>query len=197
MHQVSSNLVNCTISLYIILYKQLFHIYFTYLSSIKDGDDYVVGLQLPHSLNLTDLTPQTSFFVYSINDAILEDYEEDFTISISLDNPNVLADIDTSKIEITILDNEGYYTLIIFATALIMYLSITVLRFTFNQPSFVISESVQGTHIILVTIENFDSVIIPQDVSITISAVVDGATSNATQGNALGPLFQFQSTLSL
>ena len=111
MHQVSSNLVNCTISLYIILYKQLFHIYFTYLSSIKDGDDYVVGLQLPHSVSLTDLTPQTSFFVYSINDAILEDYEEDFTISISLDNPNVLADIDTSEIEITILDNEGYYTL--------------------------------------------------------------------------------------
>ena len=87
-----------------ILYLRLFHIY---LSSKKEGDDYVVGLQLPHSVNLTDLTPQTSFFVYSINDAILEDYEENFTISISLDNPNFLALIDTSKVEIKILDNEG------------------------------------------------------------------------------------------
>ena len=45
-----------------------------------------------------------------------------------------------------------------------------------------IGESDQETHFIIVTIENFDSVIIPQDVSITISAVVDDATSNATQG---------------
>ena len=68
-----------------------------------------MGLQLPHSVNLTDLTPQTSFFVYSINDAILEDYEENFTISISLDNSNLLAHIDNiiSEVEIKILDNEG------------------------------------------------------------------------------------------
>ena len=60
-----------------------------------------------------------------------------------------------------------------------------MLRFTFNQPSFVISESAQGTYFIFVTIENFDSVTIPQDVSITISAVVDDATSNATQGTMI------------
>ena len=57
-----------------------------------------------------------------------------------------------------------------------------MLQFTFNQSSFMISESAQGTYFILVTIENFDSVTIPQNVSITISAVVDNATSNATQG---------------
>ena len=64
-------------------------------------------IQLPYSVNLTDLTPQLDFFVYTINDAILEDYEENFTISISLDNPNLLAGFDTSEIEIKILDNEG------------------------------------------------------------------------------------------
>ena len=64
-------------------------------------------IQLPHSVNLTDLTRQSNFFVYTINDAILEDSEENFTISISLDNPNVLAEFDTSVIEIKILDNEG------------------------------------------------------------------------------------------
>ena len=103
----------------------MFHIY---LSSIKEGDDYVVGLQLPHSVNLTDLTPQTSFFVYSINDAILEDYEEDFTISISLDNSNLLAHIDTSEIEITILDNEGWYIILYlyFANFVFAYYSVTV-----------------------------------------------------------------------
>ena len=57
-----------------------------------------------------------------------------------------------------------------------------MLQFTFNKPSFVISESIQETQFILVTIENFDTVIIPQDISIAISAVVDDATSNATQG---------------
>ena len=64
-----------------------------------------------------------------------------------------------------------------------------MLRFTFNQPSFVISESAQGTYYIFVTIENFDSVTIPQDVSITISAVVDNATSNATQGTIIIMLY--------
>ena len=96
MHQVGSNLELCAFSIYSYL-----------LFSLKEGDDYVVGIQLPHSVNLTDLTPQTSFFVYSINDAILEDYEENFAISISLDNPNLLTHIDTSEIEIKILDNEG------------------------------------------------------------------------------------------
>ena len=60
-----------------------------------------------------------------------------------------------------------------------------MLQFTFNQSSFMISESAQETYFIFVTIENFDSVTIPQDVSITISAVVDNATSNATQGTII------------
>ena len=61
-----------------------------------------------------------------------------------------------------------------------------------------ISESAQGTYVILVTIENFDSVTIPQDVSITLSTVVDDATSNATQGTMFwADMYQFQSTLSL
>ena len=40
---------------------------------------------------------------------ILEDFEEYFTISISLDNANLLADIETTQVEITIRDNEGKF----------------------------------------------------------------------------------------
>ena len=58
----------------------------------------------------------------------------------------------------------------------------TVLRFSFEEPSYEVSESVQETHYLLVMIENFDSVTIPESVTITISAVVNTATSNATQG---------------
>ena len=57
-----------------------------------------------------------------------------------------------------------------------------MLQFTFSETSFVTSESAQETHFISVMIENFDSVTIPQDVSIVFSAVVDAATSSATQG---------------
>ena len=76
------------------------------ISYIKDGDDYVVGYP-PSSVILNGTTHNGTFLVNATDDAILEDYEEDFIISISLDNPNVLTDIDTSEIEITILDNEG------------------------------------------------------------------------------------------
>ena len=76
---------------------------------IKDGDDYIVEIPSPHTINLTDFTPQINFFVHTINDTILEDFEEDFTISISLDNPNVLVDTFIPEIEMKILDDEGWY----------------------------------------------------------------------------------------
>ena len=57
-----------------------------------------------------------------------------------------------------------------------------MLRVSFKQPSFMVSESVRDTQHLPVMIDNFDSV--PDGVSISISAVVNNATSNATQGDS-------------
>ena len=72
-------------------------------------EDYDTGIPSPHSVSLTNSTSQHTFVVSATNDNMLEDYEESFTISISLDNPNVLVSIDTSVVPITILDDEGKF----------------------------------------------------------------------------------------
>ena len=64
-------------------------------------------MDIPSSVNLTKSSSQQNFIVNAKNYIILEDYEEYFTISISLDNLNVLASIDTSAVVVTIRDNEG------------------------------------------------------------------------------------------
>ena len=65
--------------------------------------------QLLIALNNSDR--EISFHVLTIDDTILEDYEERFGIAISLENPSILAEIkdDHSYYNITILDNEGSY----------------------------------------------------------------------------------------
>ena len=45
----------------------------------------------------------------AVDDIILENDEERFSISIALNNPEVLAEIDSSgsQVDVTITDNEG------------------------------------------------------------------------------------------
>ena len=75
---------------------------------IKAGDDYdIVGVPLSHTLHLTSSNSQSTFTVRAVDDMIVEDYEESFTISISLYEANVQTEIGTSEVDITIQDNEG------------------------------------------------------------------------------------------
>ena len=73
--------------------------------------DYVLENNTTSQLliELSDSNRAMNFTVQTIDDITLEDYEESFGITISLENPSVLANIngDQSSFNITILDNEG------------------------------------------------------------------------------------------
>lgn len=56
------------------------------------------------------------------------------------------------------------------------------LRVSFNDNYFEIGENFEEDHVLFVMIENLQSVVIPPDVYISISAVVQNTTSNATIG---------------
>ena len=60
-----------------------------------------------HLVQLNHSNPQFNFIVTAINDNILEDYEESFHISISIENPSVVTVINTTELEIIIKDNDG------------------------------------------------------------------------------------------
>ena len=52
--------------------------------------------QAEHNINIT-----------AVDDNLLEDAVETFTISLTLINPDILAIVDTSPMDISINDNEG------------------------------------------------------------------------------------------
>ena len=64
-------------------------------------------MDLPQVVILSHANLQRNFIITAINDMILENYEESFTFSLSLESPSVLASLDTTELEINILDNEG------------------------------------------------------------------------------------------
>lgn len=63
-----------------------------------------------------------------------------------------------------------------------MYVHIAELVFSFRESSYKISEDPGGSHSLFVHIENFDTVRIPMDVVVSLSALINFMTSNATQG---------------
>lgn len=74
---------------------------------VKAGDDYdVMGIPSSHSIHLNSSNSQSVFTVRAIDDMIVEDYEESFTISISA---SIQTEITTWEVYITIRDNEGEF----------------------------------------------------------------------------------------
>ena len=77
---------------------------------IKAGDDYdIVGIPSSQSVYLTSSNSQSAFTVRATDDVIVEDYEESFTISISVYEANIPVEITTSEVDIIIRDNEGKF----------------------------------------------------------------------------------------
>ena len=60
------------------------------------------------SFRLTSTQPSDTITLTALDDHVLEDAEETFTLALALDNLDVLASVDAdSSSEITINDNEG------------------------------------------------------------------------------------------
>ena len=71
------------------------------------SEDYSIE-PMSTSFTLSSAMPEVIFTVQAIDDNIFENAMESFTISISLDTPDVLAILGGAREEIvTILDNEG------------------------------------------------------------------------------------------
>ena len=60
----------------------------------------------------------------AVDDITLENDEERFSISIAVNNPEVLAEVDSSRsqVDVTITDNEGNYHVLLNTLLLLFYL---------------------------------------------------------------------------
>ena len=144
--------------------------------------DYVLENKLV--IELSDSNREMNFTVLTIDDITLEDYEETFSVNISLDNPPVLANIedDQSYVDITILDNEGKCyssTIHCYKQSILPPVGIIV---SFEESQYEVSEDFEQIHMVGVQIENFTMVEIPAHASITVSVGLENMTTNATEG---------------
>ena len=62
---------------------------------------------VPGPFQLTLNQAEQDITITAVDDNLLEDAVERFTISLTLSNPDILAIMDTSPIDISINDNEG------------------------------------------------------------------------------------------
>jgi hypothetical protein len=138
-------------------------------SSSEDGaialQDY--SISTPHTFTLTSVKQQEDFIVQAIDDNIFEDRFECFTISISLDNLNIMAILEEGQrqSEVTIEDNE-------------------VLTFEFQMASYTFDED-SGLRSFYVILQQYGQVIIPKYTGVTVSVGVTAeiieTMSNATR----------------
>ena len=62
---------------------------------------------VPGPFQLTLDQAEQDITITAVDDKLLEDAVETFTISLTLINPDILAIVDTNSIDISINDNEG------------------------------------------------------------------------------------------